>query len=378
MKASPRIGFDARYINDRYHGIGRYAFRLLESNITQAPGFAFVVFHGQGTNRRFNLEGLRAHPNVELRPGPWPIHYPQEQLRWLPILRASRVDLFHSPYITLPWFTSVPGIITVHDLIFDRCPEYMPQPWARPYYRLMMAWGTRRARRLITVSEATAADLYRFYNPPPEKTRVLSEGTDPHFKPEESQEKLQALARRYHLERPFMLTVGARRPHKNHRRLVQAYARLAADISHDLVFAGPPDERFPDEARQTAEALRLDRRVRFLDWVPEEDLPGIYSLSDLVVLPSEIEGFGLPALEAMACGKPVVAASNSAFPEVVGDAGELVNPYDEVALAALLLRLLRDESRRRRMGQAGLERAASFNWPDISREIIQIYQELLP
>jgi len=372
-----RIAFDGRYISDRYHGIGRYAFRLLEAMAAIAPERTFIVFRGRGRDSRFDWKTLAARPNVELRKGPWPLYWPHEQLLWPWILRRSQAELFHSPYFAVPLWAPCPTVVTVHDLIFDRYPAYMPRSWARPYYRALMGWGIRRARRIIAVSRATAADLTRFYPTSQGKIAVIPEGVDPNFAPSIADDQLWSLCRRYHLSRPFILTVGVRRPHKNLARLVTAFARLAAETAHDLVFVGPADPRFPDEARQAVAQHGLNGRVHFLDWVPEADLPGLYALATLVVLPSLVEGFGLPALEAMACGTPVLAANASALPEVVGEAGVLVDPYDVEALTDAMRELLRDAALRLRLGEAGRKRAATFTWQEAARRTLQVYGEAL-
>jgi len=375
MSAPKRIAFDARYINDQYHGIGRYAFRLLEGMVTAAQEATFIVFKGRGRDTRFDWATVEARPNVEFREGPWPLYWPHEQLIWPSLLRHVRADIFYSPYFVAPLMSSCPAVITVHDLIFDRYPDYMPWSWSRPYYRWLMRWGTRRARRIITVSLATARELACYYKVPQNKIAAISEGAATEFRRVTDQNGLQAIRDRYGLERPFVLSVGTRRPHKNLARLVTALARTGAYATHDLVFAGPTDSRFPDEARQAALALKLDGAVRFLEWVPEADLPGLYTLADLFVMPSLVEGFGLPALEAMACGTPVVASNISSLPEVVQNAGVLVDPLDIDALAAALQALLSDPTKRQRMAEAGLRRAEAFAWPQVAGQVLQAFDE---
>jgi glycosyltransferase involved in cell wall biosynthesis len=383
MRVPERIAFDARYINDQYHGIGRYAFRLLQAlagpGPEGAPGWAgdctWVVFRGQASNSRFDWGSLASRTNVELKDGPWPLYWPQEQFVWPFQLRRSRADLFYSPYFVAPVATSRPVVITVHDLIFDRYPAYMPHAWSRPYYRLLMAFSTRRARRIVAVSEATAADLARLYRVPPHKVSVVLEAPDPSLCLPASAAEQETLRRRLGITAPFLMSVGTRRPHKNQARLVRAFATVAGQIAHDLVFAGPADERFPDEARRTAEEAGLQDRIHFLGWVSEADLRTLYALADLVALPSLVEGFGLPALEAMACGTPVLAADTSSLPEVVGDAGVLVDPYDEGALAQALVQLLRDPGWRDRLSQAGRARAAEFSWRQTAGGVLQALEE---
>lgn len=358
----PRIAFDARYIHDRYHGIGRFAFWLLETMIQSAPQNTFVVFRGQGRDTRFSLDSLRQYANVELRDGPWPLYWPQEQLQWARLLKETRANLFLSPYFVAPLLVKIPVIITVHDLIFDHYPETMPMRWTRPYYRLMMTQGLRRAAKVLAVSQATAADLQQMYRIHPGKIVVTSESAEGLFQPVEDQQQLDRVRRSYNLEQAYFLSVGARRPHKNFHRLVEAFARVAPGLPHDLVFAGPADSRFPDEARQTAARLGLADRVRFLDWVPDADLPALYTLAQGVVVPSLIEGFGLPALEAMACGAPVAAANTSSLPEVVGAAGLLFDPLNVDEIAAALQKLAGSKTLRRCYSTAGRLRAGLFTW----------------
>lgn len=368
-----RIGFDGRYINDRYHGVGRYAFRLLESLIEAGVDDTFVVFTGQAENTRFDWTALSQRPNVELKPGPWPLYWPQEQLSWRALIRRNRLDLFHSPYFVAPLLSPVPVIITVHDLIFDRYPQFMPLSWTRPYYRLLMRLSTRKASRMVSVSRSTAADLQHYYAVGVDKIVLAGEGAEASFQPLDDRKRLRDLREKYGLQLPFVLTVGARRPHKNHVRLLQAYHQVQQQVPHSLVFVGPVDERFGDYVYLAAKTLGLDGRVRFLDWVPEVDLPGLYNLADLVVLPSLIEGFGLPALEAMACGTPVMAADNTSFPEVVGESGMLVDPYDTDQLAGALHSLLLDGPLRKRMSVEGRLRAGLFTWENPARTLLDVY-----
>ncbi len=157
-----RIGFDGRYINDRYHGIGRYAFELLCALIRLAPEHTFVIYRGKSQDSRFDWREIKRKNNVELHMGPWPLYWPHEQIIWPLSIRRSNLDIFHSPYFIAPLFASgrLPILITIHDLIFDRFPEYMPQSWGLPYYRIMMRLSTRRARRVLAVSECCKRDYF--------------------------------------------------------------------------------------------------------------------------------------------------------------------------------------------------------------------------
>jgi len=377
VKVADRIAFDARYTNDRYHGIGRFAFRLLEALTNIAPESNFIVFRGKEPDSRFDWRQLSERPNVEIHNGPWPLYRPQEQLEWYKILRRSRADIFFSPYFPTPLLVNLPLVITVHDLIFERYPAYMPWGWARPYYRLMMTLSTHRARRIIAVSQATALDLSRFYKIPKEKIAVISEGVDANFSPLEDEQLRRLLKEKYGLVEPFILSVGVRRPHKNLVTLVHAFANLATSIPHQLVFIGTADPRFPDEARNAANQRQIDGRTRFLGWVSEADLPGLYSLASVFVIPSLVEGFGLPALEAMACGTPVLAANTFSLPEIVGEAAMLVDPNDQDAMTQTLQSILCDERLRQELTYAGRKRAAQFTWDNTARRALNLFNEAL-
>lgn len=383
------IAFDARYINDRYHGIGRYAFRLLEAlacfSLQRGLPYSFTVYRGSAPDSRFDWQSLQALPNIRLHPGPSALYLPTEQLAWARLLRRQPADLFHSPYFVAPLLAPhrLPVIVTVHDLIFDRYPQYMPLAWSRPYYRLLMRLSLRRAAAVAAISQATAQDLAQVYPLAASKIVVTTEGVEAAFHPPASWQSVTALRQRYKLLKPYILCVGARRPHKNLARLVRAFARLDGEFPHELIFVGPPDERFPDHARQ--EALRLNSngssaragRVRFLDWAPEADLPLLYAGAELVVLPSLVEGFGLPALEAMACGAPVLVSNSSSLPEVVGEAGLLFDPLDEQALAQRMAQALSDAKLRQSLSQAGLQRARAFTWQQAASQLLDLYARVL-
>jgi len=374
-----RIGFDGRYINDRYHGVGRYAFGLLEALSRISPEHTFVVFRGRGLDQRFDWKILTERPNIEFCSGPWPLYWPQEQLIWPFLIRQFRIDLFHSPFIIAPFFTSkrLPILITIHDLIFDRYPQYMPQSWSFPYYRLLMHLGTRRAKKIFAVSQSTARDLRIIYGVSENKILVVSEGIDGDQWFDNAIHASRTIRQKYDLLRPYILTVGARRPHKNFGQLVEAFSRICHQLPHELVFVGPPDPRFPDDAKMAASHFSINGRARFLDWIPEKDLPAIYSQADLVILPSIIEGFGLPALEAMASGTAVMAANNSSFPEIIGSAGVLFDPNNVDQMTDVLLRTLLDSHQRKLLEQAGRQRARLCTWEFVAEKIAEVYQQEL-
>jgi len=374
MTAIRTVAFDARYVNDRYHGIGRHAYNLLDALTRLDSGRRYLVYYHPGyCNTRFNMESLRERSNVELRPIRLPLYLPNEQLIWPILLTRARVDLFHSPYVVLPFLTRIRSVMTVHDLIFERHPEYRPRSYLQRFYRPVTQLGTKRADLVLTVSESTARDVQAYYQVNRASIHVIGNAVDLTFQRERDPARLAAVRERYDLPERFILTVGAGRPHKNIETLVEAFARLDPSLAPTLVIGGEHDPRFPDGVRDRIQAHSIASRVVQSGMIREEDLPVVYSLADVFVFPSLVEGFGLPPLEAMACGTPVLASTASAVSEVLGDAALAFDARDPEQLAAALSRVLTDTALRTRLSCRGLERARAFTWERVARETLQAY-----
>jgi alpha-1,3-rhamnosyl/mannosyltransferase len=226
---------------------------------------------------------------------------------------------------------------------------------------------------VIAVSAATRADLLRHFRVPAERVVVIPEAVDAEFRPR-PMEEVQAVRQRYHLPEHYLLYLGINKQHKNLVRLVEAYARLEPGVPA-LVLAGREDPRYP-QARQRAAELGLAERVRFPGDIANADLPALYSGAMLFVFPSLYEGFGLPPLEAMACGTPVACSQASSLPEVVGEATLRFDPYDVEAIAQGLRQAVQDEPLRKHLGEAGVARAAQFTWERAARETMRVYDEV--
>ena len=362
-----RIGFDARFVDDRYHGVGRFAHQLLEALTRVGPDVGpedrFVVYtNPRRPSTRLDLAPVLGRANVEARPLPLDIYHPAEQPALALAAARDRLDLFYSPYFPAPLLAPCPVVTTVHDLIFDRVPEYGRGKWVRFYYRPMMRLAARKARRVIAVSAATAADLREIYRVPEHKIAVVPEAAGAQFRPVEDPAELARVRELYQLPARFALAVGVHRPHKNLATLIEAFGLVRDRFPHDLVLVGEAHARYDDPVPAAIDRLGLSDRVRQAGHVADADLPAIYTLADLFVQPSLIEGFGLPVLEAMSCGAPVVASNTSSLPEVVGDAGLLADPRDPASLGAALASVLADADSRERLRAAGLARAAEFSW----------------
>jgi glycosyltransferase involved in cell wall biosynthesis len=235
--------------------------------------------------------------------------------------------------------------------------------------------SVQRADHVIAVSQATRQDLIELYNTPPKKISVLYHGVSANFAPVTDPARLNEIRQRFGLgQAPFVLSVGTVQPRKNYTRLVQALARL--DDHTRLVLAGSKGWGI-NPLLTEIKKLGLTERVIFTGFVDDADLPALYSAATLFVYPSLYEGFGLPVAEAMACGTPVIASDRSALPEVVGNAGLLIDPEDVAALAQAMAGLLRDDSRRAALSRAGQAQAAKFTWPGMAQQLLALYRQIL-
>jgi glycosyltransferase involved in cell wall biosynthesis len=368
------VAFDARYVNDRYHGIGRHAYHVFETLTRLDSERRYVAYyHPSYRNTRFNIEVLQERPNVELRPLRLPLYLPSEQFVWPAVLARARVDLFHSPYVMLPFAAHVTEVITVHDLIFERHPEYRPRGYLQKFYGLTTRLSTKRADLVLTVSESTRRDIQKHYRIDPERVHVIGNAVDPIFRREDNPARLAAVRERYELPERFILSLGAGRPHKNLETLVDAFACLDHSLAPALVIGGEVDARFADEVGAHVRAHGIASRVLRPGLIDEGDLPALYTLANVFAFPSLEEGFGLPPLEAMACGTPVVAASSSAVSEVVGNAALMFDPRDARELATRLASALTERGVRNALIQRGLERVGMFTWERVARATLQAY-----
>ncbi len=293
--------------------------------------------------------------------------------------RRRGCRLLHLPAGLGPVGGGMPMVVTVHDVMPLRFPE-MFRPWYRHYARAVLPRLARRARAIIAGSAAAKGEIVEWLGVPAERVTVIAYGVDQIFRPVAPDDpRAIAVRRRYGLPPAFVLAVGSVEPRKNLPRLLEAVRRLrgqpsTADIA--LVHAGPEGWR-PDEVVRAAQRSGLDGATRFLGYVPTEDLAILYGLARVFAYPSLWEGFGMPVLEAMACGCPVVTSSLSSLPEVAGDAAVLVNPESTEDLAAALTTLWDEEALRSRLVTRGLQRAARFTWANAAHETAAVYEAAL-
>jgi glycosyltransferase involved in cell wall biosynthesis len=368
-----RIGIDGRYIVDHYPGIGRYTYNLAARLPELAADTDFVLFHNPRLpNTRYDLGPLAVYRNLRLQPVDIPTRSPQEQYQLRSLVRALSLDLLHSPYYVMPYWLPCPSVLTMYDLIPMIYLHSLPHRWDAWVFRVAMWLATRRASRIIAISESTRKDLSRFFSAPEDKTTVIHLAPDETFHPLD-RHQWEKTARAYGLPERYMLYLGINKPHKNLVFLLQVFSELQTETK--LVLAGKEDRRYP-QARDEARRLRLGDRVVFLGDVPENDLPGIYSGAQVFVFPSLYEGFGLPVLEAMACGTPVVCSNSSSLPEIVGDAAVTLDPQDRGGWLTALTQVLEDEGLRRKLKVRSLAQASKFSWENAARETMRVYHSV--
>lgn len=369
------IGIDGRFLQDKFHGIGRYTFGLLQGLCALDGEHRITLFYDPALpNQRFPLEQLTGTGRLRLEPIAVPLYSPSELWLWPPILRRSPVDLFHSPYFWSPMGLRCPLVTTVHDMIFDRYPAYIPGRRFWLPYLFMSRYALWRSQYVIAVSEATRRDITQYAGTPPRKIVTILEGVEERFRPVREADELARVRERYGLPERFVLALGARRPHKNIKRLVGAFSRIAAEVPQALVLVGTVDRRFSDDASDPIGELRRTGRVIEIDAVDDGDLSALFSLADLFVQPSIIEGFGLPLLEAMACGCPTACSNTSSLPEVAGDAALLFDPLSEDAMAAIMLQALHSPELRAGLVERGFERARQLNWQAAAAQTLALYE----
>jgi glycosyltransferase involved in cell wall biosynthesis len=388
-KASMRIGINALFLQRPTTGMGQHLLHLLEGldaldekdqqYVLLAPRFrrAYTVRAPQLSDRFREVEVVSALARLGEN---------VEQVWWeqVGIVRAGmreRIDLLHCPYWTNPLWSPWPSVVTVHDVIQFVLPEYAWRKISRVYFGIVSR-TTRRADAIITVSECSKRDIVKLLGLPPERIHVIGNAVDRSLFPVRDPWLLAAVRERYGIAPRFILYFGGFDMRKNVPRLIQAYARLPEALrrEYQLVIAGRYQNLghplFPDP-RRTVASLGLESSVIFTGQVREQDKAPLFSAATLFAFPSLYEGFGIPVLEAMACGTPVLTSNLSALPEVAGDAGLLVDPYDPEAICQGLAELLESQARREELARRGLERARHFTWDHVAEQTVRVYRQVV-
>lgn len=378
-----RAGINAQllYLSGSYRaaGINRYIHQLLAHLRPLATANdELVAFTG-----RWKLPPeLEPAPHFQVRQTSIPTWKPPVRIAWEQLLQPptvawERLDLLHSLSYVQPLLCPTRSVVTMLDLTFMRMPESF-NSWNRIYLTAMSTLSARRCDRIIAISESTRQDVIRFLRVPPEKVEVIYCGVDAPFRPIDDAAALARFRAERGVPERFALYLGTLEPRKNVERLIEAYARLkrAGEIPHKLVLGGARGWLY-DRIFARVRELSLEEDVLFTSYIPYHELPLWYNCADIFIYPSLYEGFGLPPLEAMACGTPVVTSSGSSLPEVVGTAALTVDPLDVSAIAAAIARILNEPSLRERLKAEGPHQAARFSWADTAARTLKSYRSVL-
>ena len=369
-----RYGIDGRYIQDHFPGIGRYTYHLAHQLAMLASQDTLVLFYDPvAKNTRYDLSTLSGLPNIELVPAPVGTFSLRQQVVLPRLARRHRLDLYHVPSYLAPYAMPCPIVATIHDLIPYLCPQ-SSAPYVRQMFAAFSRLTLRRAARILTDSASTRDDLRRTMGARPAQITVVPLAVDALFTPRQ-QEETDEVLRRLGIAQPYLLYVGINKPHKNLERLIDAWLALPASVrgGHTLVWAGWEDVRYP-QARQRVRAAGKAAGVRILGPVQEKDLPNLYAGALAFVFPSLYEGFGLPILEAMACGTPVACSNRTALAEVAGGAALLFDPEDGAAIREALARLLTEPELRQELTAQGQQRVQEFTWQRTAAATLAVYR----
>jgi glycosyltransferase involved in cell wall biosynthesis len=371
-----RIGFDARSLGTSQRtGIGQYVFHLLDAIGSVGAGHTFALFFPRGGHCD-DLRGAAFTPVGS--PIPPDIREDRFYRLWLDLylplrIACGRIDLFHGLSYLLPRTRCARTVVTVYDLTHEKYPQWAPSCSAEFSQRARQS--ARRADAVIAISEATRADILEIYGVDEGRVRVIYGGTDPCFRPIEDRSLLEQFRLRSRLPKRFICSVLSIHPRKNLTGLMRAFSILKKrrGLTHSLVVAGKDYGR--DDILREAGKLGIAGDFMYLSYIPWEDLPLLYNCADLFVFPSFYEGFGLPPLEAMACGRPVLASRAGSLPEILGDAALYFDPADVEEMAGSIERVLTSVDRGV-LRERGLRRAKLFPWEESARRTLRLYEEL--
>ena len=366
------IGIDARKVQD--FGIGTYIRNLVAGLAQIDSENCYVLF--TGVQGRDALGDLPDNFKIVLERSP--VYSVRELVALSWRLFRLRLDLYHATHYVLPVATPSRVVVTIHDIIHLLYPQFLPNRLAFYYAQRMMRRSLARADRTIAVSENTRSDLVEYFGVEPGSIDVVYNGVDETFRDKLSPDDLDRWLRQLDIRRPYLLFVGNPKPHKNLDRVIQAYAkaRQQADLDAPLVCVGDRTAA-QFKLRQRAQQLGVGDKVRLLGHVAQEALPALYQGASLFLYPTLYEGFGLPVVEAMASGTPVLTSNTSALKEIAGGHAHLVDPLDTERMAKAIARLMTDDAYRARLTEKGRARALDFHWRRTAERTLEVYLDVL-
>jgi glycosyltransferase involved in cell wall biosynthesis len=372
-----RVGLDARPLLGKRTGVGNYTYNLIKylGEIDQNNEYSlFYTFLRCKSSNFFKIE----HPNFQRKAFRFPSRLLELSWRYFPLFSIEsligEMDIFHSTNFVSPYQKRGKSVITIHDLGFMISPQEWPNRHVQTYFRKWVPLCAENADLLIADSQNTRKDIIKLLEIPEEKIRVIYIGIDEIYQPGKHKNKPLSLLKK--LPRKYILFTGTLEPRKNLTRLIQSFSLFKKEGGKEkLVIVGEKGWSY-ESIFEAVEKLNLEKEVIFAGYLPQEDLASAYQGASLFLFPSLYEGFGLPPLEAMASGVPVVASRTSSLPEVLGEAAILVDPYNIEEIAQAMKNVLRDEDLRLSLIEKGLARAKLFSWEKAARKTLEVYKEL--
>ncbi len=370
-----RVGIDISFIIKDRVGVDQYIYNLLRGLANVDSDNLYYLYSNRAVPEEFFCIGgnfkVVIHKSKILPRIMW------VQFVLPGLLKRDGIELLHAPCYMAPSRARCPKVITFHDMASWLFPEKF-----RLIHRIVYSWFVpsfaKNADRIIAVSESTKKDLVRLFGMPEDKITVVYEGTNELFKPAKDAGLLERIREKYGLPEKYILYVGILEPRKNISALIRAYGLMkdSREVEHKLVIVGNKGWMC-DEIFKTVQSLRLEDEVIFTGYIADKELPLVYNSAELFVYPSTYEGFGLPPLEAMACGVPVITSNISSLPEVTGDAAILINPDNADELSAAMAKVISSSSLRESMINKGFERVKMFSWKKAAEETLEVYKDIL-
>ncbi len=368
------IVLDGRPIQDHFPGIGRYVYELARALPPVVPPWRITLLYQPGAkNNLFPLKELSGDIHLQqVNASPFSL---RQQLVLPRLLHHLRPDIYHATYYMMPFHPGVPTVLTVYDDIPGRFPHYFSAN-KRFFIETAKQLALNSADYVIAISERTREDISRRYDVKPERFTVIPLAVDDRFHPQ-PEAAIAAIKARYHLPESYFLYVGSNKPHKNMLFLIKAWQQAASQVPDlpSLVISGPWDARYTAPKRLVV-TNQLEENIRFTGPLPDEILPALYSSAVAFTFPSLYEGFGLPILEAMACGVPVICSRSTSLREVGGEAAHYAPADDPRAFSAAMIELWKSREYRELLRQKGLIRAARFTWQRTAADTVAVYRYL--
>jgi glycosyltransferase involved in cell wall biosynthesis len=363
-----KIAIDARNLVEKGLGVGRYLEGFIQYSKIVSPDIEYTLYFNSKANRQ--VDGFRTKI-ID-------VPFLKKNIFWMNValpfeLMREKYDLFHCPFYGLPYIQPCPMVVTIHDISYIAHPEWFASR-TRMSFKLTTDHAIRTAKKIMTDTEFSKKEILKYYKVPEDRISVVYAATGPNFKPQDKATALKA-AKGIGAASPFLLHVGAIHARRNVERALRAFVQVKKKF---------PDMRFILVGRQDknidisglATHLGIKDSVTMIEYIDEPALVSLYNACEALVYPSLYEGFGLPVLEAMACGAPVIAANASCTPEVLGGAGVLFDPYNEVSIADTVIRVLGDNKLKSEIVAKGLKRAADFSWERAARQTVDIYRDV--